>query len=85
MDLPPHIYALTDNMYRNMMIESENQCVIIRCLNFSRFFFAMVSFIAHSTFSLSRVQRRKWCWKDNISEIYHVILVGSCEWWNKKN
>ncbi|KAM4549321.1 unconventional myosin-If isoform 1-T2 [Odontesthes bonariensis] len=26
---PPHIYALTDNMYRNMMIEAENQCVII--------------------------------------------------------
>ena len=29
-DLPPHIYALTDNMYRNMMIERESQCVIIR-------------------------------------------------------
>ncbi len=27
---PPHIYALADNMYRNMMIDSENQCVIIR-------------------------------------------------------
>lgn len=26
---PPHIYALTDNMYRNMLIDSENQCVII--------------------------------------------------------
>uniref|UniRef100_A0A673MQX0 Unconventional myosin-Ie-like n=1 Tax=Sinocyclocheilus rhinocerous TaxID=307959 RepID=A0A673MQX0_9TELE len=26
---PPHIYALADNMYRNMMIERENQCVII--------------------------------------------------------
>ncbi|XP_061634647.1 unconventional myosin-If [Phyllopteryx taeniolatus] len=26
---PPHIYALTDNVYRNMMIEGENQCVII--------------------------------------------------------
>ncbi|KAF7202635.1 unconventional myosin-If [Nothobranchius furzeri] len=26
---PPHIYALTDNMYRNMMIDAENQCVII--------------------------------------------------------
>lgn len=26
---PPHVYALTDNMYRNMLIESENQCVII--------------------------------------------------------
>lgn len=25
---PPHIYALTDNMYRNLMIELENQCVI---------------------------------------------------------
>ncbi|XP_058502779.1 myosin IEb [Solea solea] len=25
----PHIYALADNMYRNMMIDSENQCVII--------------------------------------------------------
>ncbi|XP_078392914.1 unconventional myosin-If-like [Cetorhinus maximus] len=27
---PPHIYALADNMYRNMIIDSENQCVIIR-------------------------------------------------------
>lgn len=27
---PPHIYALADNMYRNMMIDVENQCVIIR-------------------------------------------------------
>nr|XP_035921957.1 unconventional myosin-If [Halichoerus grypus] len=26
---PPHIYALTDNMYRNMLIDYENQCVII--------------------------------------------------------
>uniref|UniRef100_UPI00398EB62F unconventional myosin-Ie isoform X2 n=1 Tax=Pristiophorus japonicus TaxID=55135 RepID=UPI00398EB62F len=26
---PPHIYALTDNMYRNMIIDGENQCVII--------------------------------------------------------
>ncbi|KAM8873575.1 unconventional myosin-If [Spinachia spinachia] len=26
---PPHIYALSDNMYRNMMIDAENQCVII--------------------------------------------------------
>ncbi|XP_020789005.1 unconventional myosin-If [Boleophthalmus pectinirostris] len=26
---PPHIYALSDNMYRNMMIDGENQCVII--------------------------------------------------------
>ncbi|XP_071795334.1 unconventional myosin-Ie-like [Asterias amurensis] len=26
---PPHVYALTDNMYRNMLIEYENQCVII--------------------------------------------------------
>lgn len=26
---PPHIYALTDNMFRNMLIENESQCVII--------------------------------------------------------
>ncbi|XP_078288044.1 unconventional myosin-If-like [Rhinoraja longicauda] len=26
---PPHIYALADNMYRNMMIDGEDQCVII--------------------------------------------------------
>ncbi|KAM6995458.1 myosin IEb [Tautogolabrus adspersus] len=26
---PPHIYALADNVYRNMMIDIENQCVII--------------------------------------------------------
>ncbi|KAI6220129.1 hypothetical protein M3Y99_01614800 [Aphelenchoides fujianensis] len=26
---PPHIYALADNMYRNMMIDAESQCVII--------------------------------------------------------
>ncbi|XP_061650737.1 myosin IEb isoform X1 [Phyllopteryx taeniolatus] len=26
---PPHVYALADDVYRNMMIDSENQCVII--------------------------------------------------------
>jgi len=26
---PPHVYALTDNMYRNMLIDMESQCVII--------------------------------------------------------
>ncbi|XP_077576442.1 myosin IEb isoform X2 [Stigmatopora nigra] len=26
---PPHIYALADDVYRNMMIDGENQCVII--------------------------------------------------------
>eukprot|EP00047_Mylnosiga_fluctuans_P003550 m.229694 g.229694 ORF g.229694 m.229694 type:complete len:1076 (-) comp11945_c0_seq1:83-3310(-) len=26
---PPHVYALTDDAYRNMLIESENQCIII--------------------------------------------------------
>ncbi|NWU84683.1 MYO1E protein, partial [Onychorhynchus coronatus] len=26
---PPHIYALADSMYRNMIIDRENQCVII--------------------------------------------------------
>ncbi|KAH8040353.1 hypothetical protein HPB51_010133 [Rhipicephalus microplus] len=26
---PPHIYALADTMYRNMVIDSEGQCVII--------------------------------------------------------
>ncbi|CAI4228131.1 unnamed protein product [Auanema sp. JU1783] len=26
---PPHIYALSDDMYRNMMIDNESQCVII--------------------------------------------------------
>ena len=26
---PPHIYALSDCMYRNMLIDNENQCVII--------------------------------------------------------
>uniref|UniRef100_A0A3Q0S0J2 Osteoclast-stimulating factor 1 n=1 Tax=Amphilophus citrinellus TaxID=61819 RepID=A0A3Q0S0J2_AMPCI len=28
---PPHIYALTDNMYRNMMIDGENQCISMLC------------------------------------------------------
>lgn len=27
---PPHIYGLADDMYRNMLIDSESQCVIIR-------------------------------------------------------
>lgn len=27
---PPHIYALADDCFRNMLIDSENQCVIIR-------------------------------------------------------
>lgn len=26
---PPHIYAVADNMYRNMIIDNEGQCVII--------------------------------------------------------
>lgn len=26
---PPHIYALADDMYRNMLIDNENHCVII--------------------------------------------------------
>lgn len=26
---PPHVYALVDDAYRNMLIESEDQCVII--------------------------------------------------------
>lgn len=26
---PPHVYALTDGMFRNMMIDKESQCVII--------------------------------------------------------
>uniref|UniRef100_A0A672NUR4 Osteoclast-stimulating factor 1 n=1 Tax=Sinocyclocheilus grahami TaxID=75366 RepID=A0A672NUR4_SINGR len=32
---PPHIYALADNMYRNMMIDRENQCVIISKVTFN--------------------------------------------------
>lgn len=27
---PPHIYGLADEMYRNMLIDNESQCVIIR-------------------------------------------------------
>ena len=30
---PPHVYALADNMYRNMLIDMENQCVIIRYIS----------------------------------------------------
>ena len=26
---PPHVYAVADNMFRNMLIDEENQCVII--------------------------------------------------------
>ena len=29
-ELPPHVYPLADDMYRSMMSEGENQCVIIR-------------------------------------------------------
>ncbi|KAF2366369.1 SH3 domain [Trinorchestia longiramus] len=28
-EVPPHIYALADNMYRNMLIDGDSQCVII--------------------------------------------------------
>ncbi|XP_042233843.1 unconventional myosin-Ie-like isoform X2 [Homarus americanus] len=28
-EVPPHIYSLADNMYRNMLIDSDSQCVII--------------------------------------------------------
>lgn len=27
---PPHVYGLADEMYRNMLIDNESQCVIIR-------------------------------------------------------
>ena len=30
-EVPPHVYALTDNMYREMLAEGASQCVIIRC------------------------------------------------------
>ena len=33
---PPHVYALADNMYRNMLIDGENQCVIIRYVELLR-------------------------------------------------
>lgn len=29
-ELPPHVYALADDMYRSMLNDRENQCVIIR-------------------------------------------------------
>lgn len=29
-EVPPHIYAVADAMYRNMLTDSESQCVIIR-------------------------------------------------------
>ena len=29
-EVPPHIYALADHMYRNMLIDNDSQCVIIR-------------------------------------------------------
>lgn len=32
------MYAVADNMYRNMMIDSENQCVIIRYTKLANFF-----------------------------------------------
>jgi len=28
-ELPPHVYALADDMYRTMLSEGEDQCVII--------------------------------------------------------
>ena len=29
-ELPPHIYSIAEGAYRNMSMEKENQCVIIR-------------------------------------------------------
>lgn len=29
-EVPPHIYSIADTMYRNMLIDSDSQCVIIR-------------------------------------------------------
>ncbi|CAL4145146.1 unnamed protein product, partial [Meganyctiphanes norvegica] len=28
-EVPPHIFALADTMYRNMLIDNDSQCVII--------------------------------------------------------
>ena len=33
-ELPPHVFALADDMYRSMLNERENQCVIIRLVRF---------------------------------------------------
>lgn len=37
---PPHIYAVADNMYRNMIIDNEGQCVIIRLFSIEYHFTA---------------------------------------------
>lgn len=42
---PPHIYGLADDMYRNMLIDVESQCVIIRFVNKFTTLFASLFFI----------------------------------------
>ena len=34
---PPHIYALADSMFRNMLIDIESHCVIIRWVFFIQY------------------------------------------------
>jgi myosin-1 len=36
-EMPPHVFALADDMYRTMLADEENQCVIIRYVNLSFF------------------------------------------------
>uniref|UniRef100_A0AAQ4Q723 Osteoclast-stimulating factor 1 n=1 Tax=Gasterosteus aculeatus aculeatus TaxID=481459 RepID=A0AAQ4Q723_GASAC len=45
---PPHIYALADNMYRNMMIDRENQCVIISVAATEPLQIVIMFILAHS-------------------------------------
>ena len=55
-ELPPHVFSLADDMYRSMMSEGENQCVIIRCV-------APFGSVVDGELTAA-VQWREWCGQD---------------------
>lgn len=68
---PPHIYALTDNMYRNMMIDGENQCVIIRCVRLV----SSCSVLHHASARAGAVWWIMWCVVSSFSCFGLVVVV----------
>jgi len=64
---PPHVYALTDNMYRNMVIDVESQCVIIR---YMMLLFNAIH-MSHALLAICRLSNRTV-----VSGVVVVVIVG---------
>ncbi|KFM08264.1 Unconventional myosin-Ie, partial [Aptenodytes forsteri] len=69
---PPHIYALADSMYRNMIIDRENQCVIIRDVSESSSSFLRIYF----SYDYSYYKHCKNCGLD-LQHVKDIILQSN--------